>query len=198
MAAEICLLRHGETEWNVAGRLQGSLDSPLTPLGREQARRLGAVLARRLGGHRAPRMQTSPLGRAQETAAIVAQQLGSPMNIAVEPRLREITVGSWDGLTKAEVAARFSDRLEGTTRFDWYFRAPDGESYAAARERVRAWLGEQSGPVIAVSHGVTGRLIRGAYLGLGRDDTLSLSAAHDVAWLLRDGRVEALSGDTSG
>jgi len=120
------------------------------------------------------------------------------MNIAVEPRLREITVGSWDGLTKAEVAARFSDRLEGTTRFDWYFRAPDGESYAAARERVRAWLDEQSGPVIAVSHGVTGRLIRGAYLGLGRDDTLSLSAAHDVAWLLRDGRVEALSGDTSG
>jgi len=68
MAAEICLLRHGETEWNVAGRLQGSLDSPLTPLGREQARRLGAVLARRLGGDRVPRMQTSPLGRAQETA----------------------------------------------------------------------------------------------------------------------------------
>ena len=60
-------------------------------------------------------------------------------------------MGSWDGLTKAEVAACFSDRLAGTTRFDWYFRAPDGETYEAARERARSWLDEQSGPVIAIS-----------------------------------------------
>lgn len=191
----IYLLRHGETEWNVAGRLQGALNSPLTPRGRDQARRLGAVLARHLHerGSETRCLQVSPLERARATAMIVAQSLASAIDVVVEPRLREVTMGAWDGLTKAEVAEQFPDQLEGTGRFDWYFRAPDGETFEAARGRVLSWLGEQTGSVIAVSHGVTGRLIRGAYLGLSRDETLSLPAAHDLAWLLSDGRIEALS-----
>lgn len=193
MAGEIYLLRHGETEWNVAGRLQGRMDSPLTARGCEQARRLGAILARRLDGFAALPMQVSPLGRAQQTAAIVAQQLGSVREPIIEPRIREVSMGSWDGFTKAEIDARFPGRLDGAGRYDWYFRAPDGEAYEAARARVRAWLDEQAGPVIAVSHGVAGRLIRGAYLDLPRDATLSLPASHDVVWELRHGRVEAMS-----
>ena len=195
--AAIYLLRHGETEWNVADRLQGALDSSLTPLGREQTQRLAAILARHIheSGSETRRMAVSPLGRTRETARIVAQSFRFPIDVTIEPRLREITLGAWDGLTKTEVAAQFSSLLAGTNRFDWYFRAPDGETFEAARERVLSWLSEQTGSVIAVSHGVTGKLIRGAYLNLPRDETLSLPAPHNLGWILRDGRIEALPAE---
>ena len=57
--------------------------------------------------------------------------------------------------------------LHGSDRFNWYFRAPDGETYDQAVNRVVTWLAEAQGTVVAVSHGLTGRLIRGAYLGPG-------------------------------
>jgi probable phosphoglycerate mutase len=195
--AAIYLLRHGETEWNVAGRLQGALDSPLTERGCEQARRLAATLARNLGATATMTMQASPLGRTRRTAAIVAAALGFPTEIAIEPRLREITMGCWDGLTQVEIESRYPGSLKGANRYDRYFRAPDGETYDAARARVRSWLDEQEGAVIAVSHGITSRLIRGAYLDLPREATLSLPSAHNIVWLLRDGRVAALASESA-
>lgn len=187
--ADIYLLRHGETEWNRAGRFQGKLDSPLTPLGVEQAETFGRRLAAQ-----APRidaMIASPLGRVRQTVAIIRSLCCYP-DPSWDARLAEVSIGAWDGLTHVDIDAGWPGRLDGTTPFNWFFRSPDGESYDAAKARVTDWLGELEGVVVAVSHGLVGRLIRGVYLGLSQDEALSLPVTHDVIWRLTDNRVVAI------
>lgn len=187
---QIYLVRHGETVWNAAGRFQGQLDSRLTEKGTAQA----AAYGRRLAAV-APQIDTlvaSPLGRVRETTTILTSfaQLPEPH---WDARIAEVSVGSWDGLTHVEIDAEWPGRLNGTTAFDWFFRSPDGESYDTAMARVADWLGSVRGVVLAVSHGLIGRLIRGAYLGLSVDDTLALAVPQDIIWHLRAGAVEAIS-----
>ena len=110
----------------------------------------------------------------------------------LEPRIREVTLGSWDGLVQADIDAGWTGLPAGSNPFDWYFRAPNGEGYDEAVNRVAAWLAEVQGIVVAISHGLTGRVIRGTYLGLARREALSLAVPQDVVWLLADRRVEAL------
>ena len=191
MAAEIYLVRHGETEWNTQGRFQGCLDSPLTRNGCEQARQFGFLLGRALAGHRDVAMHVSRLGRACETAEIIRNYAPVAAPI-LEPRIREVTLGSWDGLVQADIDAGWTGLPAGSNPFDWYFRAPNGEGYDEAVNRVAAWLSEVQGIVVAISHGLTGRVIRGTYLGLARREALSLAVPQDVVWLLADRRVEAL------
>jgi broad specificity phosphatase PhoE len=187
---EIYLVRHGETEWNRDGRLQGQQNSSLTALGREQAKQLGRLLGRLLG-LRQPLMKASPLGRALETAAIIRQHVPGPEPI-IDPRLQEMTLGSWEGLTRKEVNERCKGVVGGDANAEWWFRAPGGESYDHFQERVRSWLAEQSGIVIAVSHGITTRMIRGEYLGLSRHERLSLPVPHGVIWRMVGGAVETI------
>ena len=92
----LLILRHGETEWNRAGRMQGALDSPLTETGRAQARRQGVIL--RAFGIEGWRWVASPQGRAAQTAAIAAQ--GLDLEIATDDRLKEIGIGDWTGATR--------------------------------------------------------------------------------------------------
>ena len=192
MDAEVFLVRHGETAWNAEGRFQGQLDSPLTPHGREQAIQNGKLLAAALAGRGAVAMHVSPLGRAQQTAAIV-RALGTFVNSVDEPRIQEVTTGTWDGLTHDDIEAGWPGLLDGATAFDWYFRAPDGEAYEATVMRVRFWLNGLDGRVVAVSHGLLGRLIRGTSHGLSRAEALVLPVPQDVVWRLAHGRVEALA-----
>lgn len=141
MSLQIYLVRHGETVWNAEGRFQGQLDSPLTRRGREQAGQNGMRLAKTLASRSGFAMHASPLGRTQETAAIVQAYLACEAPTS-EPRIQEVTVGSWDGLTHADIDAGWPGALDGATAFDWYFRAPDGEGYSVAIERVRSWLAD--------------------------------------------------------
>ena len=120
---ELWILRHGQTEWNVAGRLQGRLDSPLTETGLAQARAQGAILRRALGG-RAVAVLASPSGRAWRTAGIATRGLG--LTVRPEPDLREIDIGDWQG--------RHADDIRATLPADqaadphlWKFTAPGGE-----------------------------------------------------------------------
>lgn len=186
---EIYLVRHGETEWNAAGRFQGKLDSRLTSKGIAQAsacgRRLSAI------GIEFETMFASPLGRARETAAII-RSFGISPEVQWDDRIAEVSIGSWDGLTHVDIDAQWPGLLTNTTPFDWFFRSPDGESYDAANARVTQWLNDLHGVVLAVSHGLIGRLIRGTYLGITRDDALGLPVPQDVIWLLSKGRIEAL------
>jgi broad specificity phosphatase PhoE len=189
-ATEIYLLRHGETEWNVAERYQGKLDSPLTAKGVGQsegcARRLPSV------GIDVQQLFASPLGRARQTTSIITSIEKLPPTIW-DRRLAEVSLGSWDGLTHIDIDAQWPGLLDGATPFDWFFRSPDGESYDAAVDRVTRWLDELRGIVVAVSHGLIGRVIRGAYLGLSREASLCLSVPQDVIWRLADGHVEAIA-----
>ena len=189
-AVEIYLVRHGETEWNRDSRLQGQQNSSLTERGREQARKLGNLLSRLLDHTQVP-VKVSPLGRALETAAIIRQHIPGPEPI-IDPRLQEMTLGAWEGLTRTEVNERCNGVVGNDSTAEWWFRAPGGESYDHFQERVRSWLAEQSGSVIAVSHGITTRMIRGEYLGLSRHERLSLPVPHGVIWRLRGGAIETI------
>jgi broad specificity phosphatase PhoE len=185
----IYLLRHGETVWNTAGRFQGQKDSPLTPRGIEQADRAGVRLAQEIYGREELfQIHVSPLGRTKETAALIARSL--PLPSKDEPRLMEVTIGSWDGLTHYEIDVEYPGALVGADAFDWFFRSPDGETFEGVCSRVAAWLADVSAPTIAISHGLTGRLIRGIYLGLSRREMLELPVPQNGFYRLQDAQAD--------
>jgi broad specificity phosphatase PhoE len=143
----LLVARHGETDWNREGRWQGWADPPLNDLGREQAREL----AEQLRGIPFDAVYSSDLRRAHETAEIVAAPHAVP--VVVDPELREIDVGSWSGLTRAEI----SERFPGGTR-------PDGETHEEHAARVRAAVTRiarehPGGRILVVTHGGTIRSI---------------------------------------
>ena len=187
---DIYLVRHGQTEWNASGRFQGQLDSPLTDLGIQQARAIGRQLSRL--DVEFDRVMVSPLGRCQQTVSEI-RKCGTFPDPELDERLAEVSLGSWEGLTNFDILNQSPDLLEGTTAFDWYFRSPDGENYEGAYERASKWLDEQSGTVLAVSHGLVGRLIRGAHLGLTQVKTLSLPVPQDIVWHLSDGEIGVMT-----
>jgi len=147
---DLWLLRHGETEWNAAGRLQGHGDSPLTARGRAQAE--GA--RRLLEGVQAARI-ASPLGRAQATARIIF----GDQPFATDHRLAEINVGAWSGRSFAEIRAELPQAFAGP-RLGWYDHAPGGEGLVGLEARCRSLLADLEGPSILVTHGITLRMLR--------------------------------------
>jgi broad specificity phosphatase PhoE len=189
----ILLLRHGETEWNRARRHQGRFDSPLTERGIGQARAIG-VLLRRLPEAAAAGVVASPQGRARHTAEIVREQLHTAGELRTDARLRELTLGAWDGLTYREIEARSSGIFDGDGRSTWWFRAPDGESYDSFAARLGEWLGEQEEavPVIVIAHGLVSRVLRGLYARLPPAVALSLPVPHDRIFRLSGGSVETI------
>lgn len=187
----IYLCRHGETFHNREGRLQGRLESDLTPLGRAQAAAMGDLLFDLL--RRDPpadwRIVASPLRRARDTAETIGARLGLP--VAVDDRLVEIDVGEWSDRLREEVRDE-NPHLHGDDA--WGFHAPGGETYAAMMARITHWLEEQAAEterrLIVVSHGVAGRLLRGAYAGLSPEETLRQDIPQDAVYRLMAGQID--------
>ena len=194
----IFLVRHGETEWNRDRRYQGWLDSPLTPEGIAQAEAIGRLL-RLLPEAAEAAIVASPLGRARHTANIIAECLrdenGHRRLVCFDERLREISLGSWDGLDKREIRRRAPELFAGEGgRWEWYFRSPDGETYDEFAGRLAAWLADLGpGPVIAVAHGVVTRILRGLYAGLPRAAALRLAVPQDRLFLLQGGTITEIA-----
>ncbi len=164
-------IRHGETDWNVEGRLQGQMDIPINARGRQQSAVAGRVLARLLAGHGVDParvdFQTSPLGRTKETMALARAELKLPEHGArVDERLTELTFGRWEGLTWPQVSAAEPDLAKARERDKWNFVPPGGESYAMLAQRLAPWLAETSGPSIVVSHGGVARALMALLGGL--------------------------------
>ncbi|QDZ10665.1 histidine phosphatase family protein [Devosia ginsengisoli] len=182
----IYLLRHSETVWNTLGRFQGQKDSPLTSLGIAQADFVAGVLYRELSEQeQAFEMQISPLGRTREMAGRIQRMLS--LASSEDVRLMEVTVGSWDGMTKFEIESEFPGYLDGSDAFDWYFRSPDGESFDDACNRAKAWIADTGRPTIAISHGLFGRIVRGVYAGLSKREMLELPVPQNGFYRLHDG-----------
>ena len=138
MPTTIVLVRHGETDWNRDNRFQGHADPPLNDTGREQAR----VLATELSTESFAAAYTSPLRRAAETAAILGAALG--IDAVPDGSLMEVDVGSWSGLTRTEVEARFP---EGFARWLEYGHGwDDGETYDELGARVVSGLADIAAP----------------------------------------------------
>jgi broad specificity phosphatase PhoE len=145
----LLLVRHGETDWNADGRLQGQTDRPLSEFGRRQAR----LLAGELADEELAAIYSSDLSRARETAEIVGERLGLP--VALDPELREKDWGTWEGLTAVE-----RDRVEFV-----------GESTEAHQERILRALRRiaehhpADDRVLVVTHGGSMRRVQTAALG---------------------------------
>ncbi len=190
----ILLLRHGETEWNLERRYQGRFDSPLTERGAAQARAIGRLLATSADAAAAP-IVASPQGRARRTAEIIRNELGGRGELSLDDRLRELSLGSWDGLIFGDIAMRSPGIFEGDGRHEWYFRSPDGENYEAFEARVADWLHEldQSSSIIVVAHGLVSRVLRGLYAGLPRAVALVLPIPRNRIFRLSSGAIEELA-----
>jgi probable phosphoglycerate mutase len=188
----IFLVRHGRTEWNATGRYQGRLDSPLTDRGLAQAEAYGQLLAA-YGLTEPVACHVSPLGRARATAALMARSLS--LALRNEPRIVEVSIGVWDGMSEYEIDAEYPKLRDGAGRA-WYFRAPGGETLEAARARAADWLADINDTTIAVTHGVIGRIIRGTYLGLADGPMMDLTSGEDRMYMLRAGAERVL--DISG
>lgn len=188
----ILLVRHGETEWNLSRRIQGWGDSPLTVRGVAQAEAIGKRLVRMPEAVGLP-VVSSPLGRARRTAELIQAARGDNAPVELDDRLKEISLGSWDGLDRAEID-ELSPGIFQRHGQEWYFHSPDGETYDAVAARLGAWLSERGqAAVIAVAHGVVSRVLRGLFAGLPRHHALSLPVPQDVIWRLADGRIEEIA-----
>lgn len=157
-------IRHGETDWNAERRLQGGRDIPLNDRGRRQAAQCGTTLRGLLADRgRVPAdfsFVSSPLSRASETMEIVRGALGLPANrYAVEPRLSELSFGSWEGMTYREIRAVHEAALVARERDKWNFKTPGGESYAGLLARVHAWHAAATGDIIVTAHGGVARVL---------------------------------------
>ena len=160
MLPRILFVRHGETDWNVEGRLQGQTDIPLNALGRIQAEEVGRRIRTLVNDPATTRWMVSPLMRTRETAEIARASLGLPKtDYVLEPRLKELTFGRWEGHTWAEL--RRKDPLAEPTREKnkWDFVPPGGESYAMLKDRLEPWLHSLDGEVVVVSHGGVARTL---------------------------------------
>jgi probable phosphoglycerate mutase len=163
-APTIYYIRHGETEWNAEGRLQGVQDVPLNDLGRRQATGAGRILADLFArdGRSAASLDfvASPLGRARQTMELVRGLLRLPLSgYAIDARLREIGYGDWEGSTLAEMQAEAPDLFARRQAEKWTVSPPGGESYVSVQARMQDWYHQLTTDTVAVAHGGTARAL---------------------------------------
>lgn len=179
---ELYILRHGETEWNAEGRMQGALNSPLTAVGRQQAGRQGAILRSiDLTGFD---IISSPQGRAFETAAIaLARQVN---HVHTDPALREIGVGTWAGKLRSELA-KGMDLIEGPDgALELYEYAPQGEGFGALEARCMAFLDQVQKPSVLITHGITSRMLRAIATGSDRSGIADIGGGQGIVFHLKN------------
>jgi alpha-ribazole phosphatase/probable phosphoglycerate mutase len=148
-----CLVRHGQTDWNLEGRFQGQSDLPLNQIGRAEAR----SLAGQLRDQSFAAIFTSDLMRAKETAEIIGEEMG--LQVTQEPRLREINQGEWEGQFVEDIIARNAELWDQRTIDPANFHPPGGESVTEVAERIQAAMRNiaklyPTGTVLIVSHGL--------------------------------------------
>jgi glucosyl-3-phosphoglycerate phosphatase len=183
-AAQLVVLRHGRTEWNANGRFQGQADIPLDSRGVAQAERAAQVLAELAPAS----IVASDLSRAQQTAEPLARLTG--LSVRTDARLREINVGSWEGLTIEEAMASI-DPAEAARYMagEDVRRSPTGETVAEVASRASAALSEigsaaESGStVIVVMHGLAGKVGVCQLVGIPHDAWRALGSLHNCGWI---------------
>ncbi|MBL1435264.1 MAG: histidine phosphatase family protein [Rhodobacteraceae bacterium] len=185
---ELFILRHGQTEWNLLKKYQGQRDSPLTALGVSQAGMQGEILLKHLAGRVLP-AYASPLGRAARTAEIALLPLGQQARL--DSRLKEVHFGAWEGKTHQEVFGPI-DIDTSEQRIEHYFGSPGGENFNDMEQRCHGFLRELDGPSIIITHGITSRILRGIWLGLGLNEMLDLPIGQGCVYHLHAGAEHCL------
>ncbi len=154
----VFFVRHGETDWNAEGRMQGQQDVPLNALGREQARAVAGKLRGAAPDITDLAYIASPMVRARETMEILRRELAlEPTRYLTDERLKELTFGDWEGLTWKEVRKAHPAAAAARQADKWGYVPPNGESYAMLAERIAGWLPSISRDSVVIAHGGVAR-----------------------------------------
>jgi len=195
----LLVVRHGETPWNREKRMQGTTDTQLSDVGREQARALG----QRLAGRGFTALYTSDLTRARDTARAIAEHAGR--EIVTDPRLQERRFGIFEGLTVEEIVARYPEEHARFASRDPDYAVPRGESARSFTQRCIGCLAEiavrhRGAEVVVVTHGLVldtlYRAARGMPLDAKREAPL-LNASLNIFRRDADAWVEIAWGDVA-
>jgi probable phosphoglycerate mutase len=171
LAFPLCVVRHGETDWNVEGRLQGQRDIGLNGRGRDQAASVGRLLKRDYPDVLSFHFVSSPLIRAHDTMRLMRGQMGlDPEAYRLDDRLKELTFGSWEGFTWREMQARDAVGSSAREADKWGYCPPGGESYAMLTTRIAGWLADLTEPTLAVTHGGVARVLLGLVAGVAQKE----------------------------
>ena len=197
-APVIYYIRHGETSWNAAGRLQGVQDIPLNDLGRSQAAHAGNILTglfARDGREKSSlAFVASPLIRARATMELVRGELRLPHDgYTLDERLREIGYGQWEGSTLPEMQLRDPQLYAQRQSEKWTVSPPGGESYVEVQARMQDWYASLATDTVAVAHGGTARALM---VALGIETPISaadLTIEQGAVYVFRDGGLQKYS-----
>ncbi|MEM6926042.1 MAG: histidine phosphatase family protein [Myxococcota bacterium] len=180
----VYFVRHGQTDWNAEGRVQGRLESTLTPLGRGQAR----ATAERIATLGVDGIVASTALRARQSAEILAELTG--LVPRYDERLVEWDAGEWSGHLYAELVERWSDAFAAWTDDPWTVPAPGGETFADLVHRGRPALNEVLASGVArvaiVFHGFIGRALLADLVGLSRAEATRLKGPNDAFFRCRE------------
>jgi glucosyl-3-phosphoglycerate phosphatase len=182
-AERMIVWRHGRTSWNATHRYQGQADIELDDLGRRQA----VAAARMIKDLKPTAIIASDLSRAAATAGALAELTG--LTVQYDRRLREIDVGSWEGLTADQAAETDPELAAGLAAGEDVRRSPTGEKVSEVAHRVSAALtaiaeGSDDGEVVVVTmHGLAGRVGIAEFLDIPAD---RLGGLRNCAWVILD------------
>jgi broad specificity phosphatase PhoE len=187
-------VRHGQTDYNAEGRLQGRRDIVLNAEGRRQAAESGNILRDLFArDHRQAQSfayVASPLKRARETMEILRATLGlDPRAYDVDARLVEISYGAWEGLTLPEVEARTAGVLAERDRYKWDFAPPGGESYSQIARRIDEWYGALTRDTVVAAHGGGVRVLMALFHVLPQAEATHAQIAQGVVYVFADGKM---------
>ena len=189
-------IRHGETDFNREGRLQGQQDTPLNPKGREQASAVGRALRKLAGAElaaldEAGAFVASPFVRTRRTMELARQAMGfEPTAYALDDRLKELTFGEWEGFTWPEIEARDPAGAAARAADKWDFVPPGGESYAGLARRVAPWVETIDRDLFVTSHGGVARALMYLIAGVAPEKAAEVHIQQGRAILFASGRFE--------
>ena len=184
--------RHGQTDWNVAYRLQGQQDIPINETGRQQAANNGRRLKELLDDPSSYRFVASPLGRTRETMNIIRRELGLPIHdYDTDDRLKEISFGLWETYTFEELEVDHADAVAAREEQKWSYAPPLGESYERLETRVESWWRYVQEDTVVVCHGGILRVLERMLNGTEHDDAVHMEVPQDRIWkwTAKDGGV---------
>jgi broad specificity phosphatase PhoE len=187
-------VRHGQTDLNSQGRLQGRRDTVLNAHGRRQAAECGVLLRDLFArDHRQPqefKYISSPLKRARETMEILRATLGlEAHDYEADARLVEIAYGEWEGLTLTEIEARNGAVLTRRERDKWDFAPPGGESYRQLADRIGAWYRSLTSDTVVAAHGGGVRALMALLKILPEEQASHAPIEQGVVYVFADGKM---------
>jgi len=187
-------VRHGETDLNRQGRLQGRRDIPLNAHGRRQAAECGVLLRDLFArDHRQAqdlKYVSSPLKRARETMEILRATLGlQAHDYEIDARLIEIAYGEWEGLTLQEIEMRDACVLSARERDKWDFAPPGGESYRELANRIDSWYKSLTADTVVAAHGGGVRALMAILNIVSEEQATHAQIAQGIVYVFADGKM---------